>query len=60
MQEIILYYLLFVIFSAQREGGLSDATSPYTDKNDPFYGHCKLHVDKLVAKLVYSLGVINQ
>lgn len=40
------------MISAQREGSLSEATSPETDQSDPFYAHCKLHVDKLVAKLV--------
>uniref|UniRef100_A0A2S2QKR8 PHD finger protein n=1 Tax=Sipha flava TaxID=143950 RepID=A0A2S2QKR8_9HEMI len=40
----------FHVTCAQREGSLSEATSPETDQSDPFYAHCKLHVDKLVAK----------
>lgn len=44
---------LIILISAQQEGSLSEATSPETDQTDPFYAHCKLHVDKLVAKLVY-------
>ncbi|VVC34294.1 Hypothetical protein CINCED_3A006531 [Cinara cedri] len=40
----------FHVTCAQREGSLSEATSPETDQTDPFYAHCKLHVDKLVAK----------
>lgn len=44
--------LCVILISAQREGSLSEATSPETDQTDPFYAHCKLHVDKLVAKLV--------
>lgn len=46
------------MISAQQEGGLSEATSPETDKTDPFYGHCKLHVDKFSAKLV-SMFIFN-
>ncbi|XP_050540817.1 PHD finger protein 14 isoform X3 [Daktulosphaira vitifoliae] len=40
----------FHVTCAQREGFLSEATSPDTDQSDPFYAHCKLHVDKLIAK----------
>ncbi|XP_060867719.1 PHD finger protein 14 isoform X1 [Metopolophium dirhodum] len=40
----------FHVTCAQQEGSLSEATSPETDQTDPFYAHCKLHVDKLVAK----------
>ncbi|XP_022181600.1 PHD finger protein 14-like isoform X2 [Myzus persicae] len=40
----------FHVTCAQREGGLSDSTSPDTDPTDPFYAHCKLHVDKLIVK----------
>lgn len=47
------YKYLIILISAQKEGSLSEATSPETDQTDPFYAHCKLHVDKLVAKLVY-------
>lgn len=45
--EIDIY--LFVT-SAQREGSLSEATSIDTDQSDPFYAHCKFHVDKLISK----------
>jgi len=45
------FYKYFItLISAQREGGLSDSTSPDIDQTDPFYAHCKLHVDKLTVK----------
>ncbi|XP_016656123.1 PHD finger protein 14-like isoform X3 [Acyrthosiphon pisum] len=40
----------FHVTCAQREGGLSDSTDPETDQTDPFYAHCKLHVDKIIVK----------
>lgn len=52
MLILIYFYKYLLIISAQQEGSLSEATGPETDKTDPFYGHCKLHVDKCTAKLV--------
>ncbi|XP_026817190.1 PHD finger protein 14-like isoform X1 [Rhopalosiphum maidis] len=40
----------FHVTCSQQEGGLSDVTSPETDQSDPFYAHCKMHGDKLIAK----------
>lgn len=55
-----LFKYLKILISAQQEGSLSEATSPETDQTDPFYAHCKLHVDKMVAKLVYlSLNTLD-
>jgi len=53
MGNIVFISISLTIISAQREGGLSDSSSPETDQTDPFYAHCKLHVDKLIVKLVY-------
>jgi len=47
-----IYKYFIILISAQREGGLSDSTDPETDQTDPFYAHCKLHVDKIIVKLV--------
>lgn len=38
------------LFSAQREGFLSEAHSEEVDQADPFYAHCKLHSDKTLVK----------
>lgn len=38
------------IFSAQREGFLSEAHSEEVDQADPFYAHCKLHSDKTLVR----------
>lgn len=38
------------MFSAQREGFLSEAHSEEVDQADPFYAHCKLHSDKTLVK----------
>lgn len=43
-------YLYLFVTSAQREGSLSEATSVDTDQSDPFYAHCKFHIDKLISK----------
>jgi len=41
------------LFSAQKEGGLSNLSGPDTNQLQPLYAHCKMHEDKLLAKLVY-------
>lgn len=38
------------MYSAQREGFLSEAHSEEVDQADPFYAHCKLHSDKTLVK----------
>ena len=38
------------IFSAQREGLLSEAHHEEADQADPFYAHCRVHSDKFLIK----------
>lgn len=38
------------VYSAQREGYLSEAHSEEVDQADPFYAHCKLHSDKTLVR----------
>lgn len=43
-------FILVLIFSAQREGFLSEAHSEEVDQADPFYAHCKMHSDKTLVR----------
>lgn len=46
----VLILNVFVNYSAQREGLLSEAHSEEVDQADPFYAHCKLHSDKTLVR----------
>ena len=41
-----------MLYSAQKEGLLSETFHEETVQADPFYAHCKLHTDKTTLKYV--------